>query len=76
MKDEGLIYKTLPQIFKFLPGDLVMIFQSLVTILPLFSTLKDHNYVPRQQLKILRQHFVAKSMLNKCAKFHGDSPSG
>ena len=30
MIDEGLIYKTLPQIFKFLPRDLVMIFQSLV----------------------------------------------
>ena len=27
MKEEGLIYKTLPQIFYFLPGDLVMIFQ-------------------------------------------------
>ena len=36
MKEEGLIYKTLPQIFYFLPGDLVMIFQSLVTILPPF----------------------------------------
>ena len=43
MKEEGLIYKTLPQIFKFLPRDLVMIFQSLVTILPPFLTLKDHN---------------------------------
>ena len=37
MKEEGLIYKTLPQIFQFLPRDLVMIFQSLVTILPRFS---------------------------------------
>ena len=36
MKEEGLIYKTLPQIFLFLPWDLVMIFQSLVTILPPF----------------------------------------
>ena len=34
MKEEGLIYKTLPQIFYFFPKDLVMIFQSLVTILP------------------------------------------
>ena len=33
---EGQIYTKLPQIFQFLPGDLVMIFQSLVTILPLF----------------------------------------
>ena len=33
---EGLIYKTLPQIFKFLPLDLVMIFQSLATVLPRF----------------------------------------
>ena len=36
MKEEGLIYKTLPQIFYFLPRDLVTIFQSLVTILPPF----------------------------------------
>ena len=36
MKEEGLIYKTLPRIFSFLPGDLVMIFQSLVPILPPF----------------------------------------
>ena len=36
MKEEGEIYKTLPQIFLFLPGDLVMIFQSLVMILPCF----------------------------------------
>ena len=34
MKVEGLIYKMLPQIFEFLPRDLVMIFQSLVMILP------------------------------------------
>ena len=27
-------------------------------------------------LKHLRQRFVARSMLKKCAKFHGDSPSG
>ena len=25
---------------------------------------------------LLKQRFVARSMLNKCAKFHGDSPSG
>ena len=36
MKEEGQIYKMLPQIFKFLPWDLVMIFQSLVMILPRF----------------------------------------
>ena len=36
MKEEGTIYKTLPQIFQFLPRDLVMIFQSLVMILPRF----------------------------------------
>ena len=33
---EGQIYKILPQIFQFLPRDLVMIFQSLVMILPHF----------------------------------------
>ena len=38
MKEEGQIHKTLPQIFKFLPRDLVMIFQSLVMILhPFFD---------------------------------------
>ena len=36
MKAEGQIYKTTPQIFYFLPKDLVMIFQSLVMILPRF----------------------------------------
>ena len=42
MKEEGQIYKTLPQIFQFLPRDLVMIFQSLVMILPRFFDCK-HN---------------------------------
>ena len=37
-----------------------MIFQSLVMI----STLKDHNSVPRQKLKYLRQLFVAMNMMN------------
>ena len=37
MKEEGLIYKTLPQNFQLLPRDLVMVFQSLATILPPFS---------------------------------------
>ena len=46
MKEEGQIYKTLPHFLKVLPRDLVMIFQSLVTILLRFSTLKDHNLVP------------------------------
>ena len=36
MTEEGQIYKKLPQIFYFLPRDLVMIFQSLVMILPRF----------------------------------------
>ena len=45
MKDEGQIYKTL----------LNMLFQSLVMSFPLvFSTLKDHNYVPGQKIKKLR----------------------
>ena len=26
--------------------------------------------------EILRQRFVAMNMMNKCAKFHKDSPSG
>ena len=40
MKEEELIYKILPQIFQFLPRDLVMVFQSLVTILPHFSNIE------------------------------------
>ena len=43
---------------------------------PVFSILKDHNYVHGQQLKNLRQKLVARSILNTCAKFYGDSPSG
>ena len=39
MKEEGQIYKMLPQIFQFLARDLVMIFQSLVMILPRFFLL-------------------------------------
>ena len=30
---------------------------------------------PLQKLKNLRQRFVAMNMMNKCAKFHKDSPS-
>ena len=36
MKEEGEFYKNMPQIFLFLPRDLVVIFQSLVMILPHF----------------------------------------
>ena len=32
--------------------------------------------MPRQKFKKLRHHFVAMNMLNKCVKFHKDSPSG
>ena len=39
-------------------------------------SLKDHNEVPRQKIKNLRQNVVARNMMNKCAKFHKDSPSG
>ena len=42
---------------------------------PVFSTLKDHNLVPWQKLKNLRQPFVAMNMMNKCTKFQKDSPS-
>ena len=53
-----------------------MIFQSLVMILPRFSTLKDHNLVPWQKIKKSEAIFFAMNMMNKCAKFHKDSPSG
>ena len=32
--------------------------------------------LPGQKLKNQRQHFVARSILNKCAKTDGDGPSG
>ena len=45
LKEERHIYKTLPYIFYFLPHHFVMVFQSLVIILPRFFTLKKyHNY--------------------------------
>ena len=49
-----------------------MIFQKLVMILPRFFDFE----VPWPKLKNLRQAFVARSMMDKCAKFHKDSPSG
>ena len=58
-----------------LASDFFMIFQSFVTILPRFFDFGNHNYVPRQKLKNLRQRFVAMNMMNKCAKFHNSSPS-
>ena len=36
VKEKDQIYRILPQNFQFLPGDSVMIFQSLVIILPRF----------------------------------------
>ena len=54
-----------------------MIFQSLVTIVPWFFDFKKTiTESPGKHLKKLRQPFVAISMLNKWAKFHGDSLSG
>ena len=44
-------------------------------ILPIFSTSKDHNWVPWQKLKKSEETFVALNMMKKCAKFHRDSQS-
>ena len=44
----------------------MMIFQSLVVILLIFRLRKT----------IIKPLFVAISMTNKCAKFHGDTPRG
>ena len=50
-------YKTLPQIFNFLPRDLVMVFHSRKSGVK--SSLNfEKSKVPRQKLKNLRQHFV------------------
>ena len=32
--------------------------------------------MPGEKFKILRQAFLARNMMNKCAKFDGDSLSG
>ena len=45
-----------------------MIFQNLVMILP--------RFFPSAKIKICGNVFVAMNMMNKCAKFHKDSPSG
>ena len=42
-------------------------------IFPRFSALRDHK--AKIINKKLRQRFVAMNMMNKCAKFHKDSPS-
>ena len=75
MKEEGQFYKRLPQMFYFLPRDLVMIFQSLVIISPRFFDFERPQLSPSAKIKKLRQNFVAMNMMNKCAKFHKDSLS-
>ena len=52
-----------------------MIFQSLVKIYLVFSTLKDHISPWAKNKKIGGTVFVARNMMNKCAKFHEDIPS-
>ena len=54
-----------------------MVFQSLVMILPRFFRLwKTITKSLGKTLKNLRHRFVARNMMNKCARFHGDSPKG
>ena len=43
---------------------------------PFFRLWKTITKSLGKKLKNQRHHFVAKGMLNKCAKFHGSSPSG
>ena len=71
MKEEGQVSKLLPQIFSFLPQDLVMIFQSLVTILPRFFDLETKAKPLGKNSKI-----VAMYMMNKCATFYVNILSG
>ena len=52
-----------------------MIFQSLVMVLPRFFDFQRPYLSPKGNLKNLRQRFAAMNMMNKCAKFHKDSPS-
>ena len=54
-----------------------MFFQSWVMILPRFFFDFERSYLsPQAKIKKSEAHFGAKGMLNKCARFHGDSPSG
>ena len=74
MKEEGHIYKPCLKIFNFareLSYDLSKFSDDFT---PFFDF--ERPSLPRQKIKNLRQRFVARSMLNKCAKFHGDSLSG
>ena len=45
-----------------------MIFQSLVMIYPVFSTLKGHNKIPGQRLKNLRQKVCSKEHAEQAGK--------
>ena len=51
-----------------------MIFQSLVMIFPRFFDFETITKSPGKNWKIWR-NFVTINMMNKCAKFHKDSPS-
>ena len=59
--DEGQIYKTLPQNFKFLPRDLVMIFQSFVMILPRFFDFERPPWQISPQAKIKKFEATCRS---------------
>ena len=52
-------------------------FPTLFGDFPPFSTLNDHSKVPRQTFKSPKKvnFFVARTMVTKWAKFHGDSPT-
>ena len=52
-----------------------MIFQSLVIILQVFRPWKTITKSLGKKLKDCGKVFVAMNMMNKCAKFHKDSPS-
>ena len=53
-----------------------MIFQSLVMILPRFFDFERPYLSPWTKIKKSEASFVAMSRMNRCAKFHKDSPSG
>ena len=76
-RKRGQVYKIMPQIFKLLCQDLVMIFQSSVMILPrfFFSTLKDHNVCARVRVCVVEAKpstwcvfVIAGRILQKCLR--------
>ena len=74
-KEEGQIYKICLNFFIFAPGLSYGLSKFSDDFTPFLRLSKAITKSLHKKLK-LWQHIVAKNMMNKCAKFHGDSPKG